>query len=263
MCELLGMSANVPTDICFSFTGLMQRGGRTGPHRDGWGIAFYEGRGCRVFHDPRPSADSEIAALIHRYPIKSGIVVSHIRKATHGKVCLENTHPFVRELWGRMWTFAHNGKLANARRLPLGAFQPVGDTDSERAFCWMLGRIQARFPRPPRKPEPLWRLIAELCAELRGMGTFNLLLSDSRHLYAHCTTHLCWLTRRAPFGRAQLIDAEMLVDFERETTPNDIVTVIATRPLTADEPWHVMQPGELQIFIDGLPQTGPAAEAHT
>ena len=44
MCELLGMSANVPTDIVFSFTGLMQRGGRTGPHRDGWGIAFYEGR---------------------------------------------------------------------------------------------------------------------------------------------------------------------------------------------------------------------------
>ncbi|WP_422387583.1 class II glutamine amidotransferase [Erwinia aphidicola] len=27
MCELLGMSANVPTDICFSFTGLVQRGG--------------------------------------------------------------------------------------------------------------------------------------------------------------------------------------------------------------------------------------------
>ena len=23
MCELLGMSANVPTDICFSFTGLI------------------------------------------------------------------------------------------------------------------------------------------------------------------------------------------------------------------------------------------------
>ena len=29
MCELLGMSANVPTDICFSFAGLMQRGGKT------------------------------------------------------------------------------------------------------------------------------------------------------------------------------------------------------------------------------------------
>ena len=52
MCELLGMSANVPTDIVFSFTGLMQRGGGTGPHRDGWGIGFYEGRGLRLFQDP-------------------------------------------------------------------------------------------------------------------------------------------------------------------------------------------------------------------
>ena len=50
MCELLGMSANVPTDICFSFTGLVQRGGGTGPHKDGWGITFYEGKGCRTFH---------------------------------------------------------------------------------------------------------------------------------------------------------------------------------------------------------------------
>jgi hypothetical protein len=40
MCELLGMNANVPTDICFSFSGLASRGGRTGPHTDGWGIAF-------------------------------------------------------------------------------------------------------------------------------------------------------------------------------------------------------------------------------
>src|SRR5207248_1004317 len=86
MCELLGMSANVPTDICFSFTGLMQRGGKTGPHRDGWGISFYEARGCRTFHDPRPSIDSEIAKLIHSYPIKSCTVICHIRKATHGQV---------------------------------------------------------------------------------------------------------------------------------------------------------------------------------
>ena len=55
MCELLGMSANVPTDICFSFTGLVQRGGGTGPHKDGWGITFYEGKGCRTLKDPQPS----------------------------------------------------------------------------------------------------------------------------------------------------------------------------------------------------------------
>jgi len=84
MCELLGMSANVPTDICFSFTGLMQRGGRTGPHSDGWGITFYEGKGCRTFKDPMPSSQSRIARLVQEYPIKSCAVVSHIRQANRG-----------------------------------------------------------------------------------------------------------------------------------------------------------------------------------
>ena len=92
MCELLGMSANVPTDIKFSFTGLIERGGRTGPHRDGWGIAFYADRGCRCFHDPLPGAHSEVADLIRRYAIKSRTVLCHIRRANRGRVCLENTH---------------------------------------------------------------------------------------------------------------------------------------------------------------------------
>lgn len=84
MCELLGMSANVPTDICFSFTGLMLRGGKTGPHKDGWGITFYEGRGFRTFKDPEPSAQSPIAKLVQALPIKSRAVVSHIRQANRG-----------------------------------------------------------------------------------------------------------------------------------------------------------------------------------
>ena len=93
MCELLGMSANVPTDIVFSFTGLVERGGVTGPHKDGWGITFYDGKGCRSFKDPLPSCESEVAKLIKSYPIKSKAVISHIRQANSGGVCLENTHP--------------------------------------------------------------------------------------------------------------------------------------------------------------------------
>ena len=108
MCELLGMSANVPTDICFSFSGLVQRGGGTGPHKDGWGITFYEGKGCRTFKDPQPSFQSPIAKLVQDYPIKSCSVIAHIRQANRGEVALENTHPFTRELWGRHWTYAHN-----------------------------------------------------------------------------------------------------------------------------------------------------------
>ena len=41
MCQLLGMNCNVPTDICFSFTGFQKRGGETDVHTDGLGVAFF------------------------------------------------------------------------------------------------------------------------------------------------------------------------------------------------------------------------------
>src|SRR4051812_29075665 len=149
MCELLGMSANVPTDICFSFAGLMKRGGETGPHGDGWGIAFYEGKGCRSFHDPCPSAKSEIARFLRSYSLKSHTVISHIRRANRGRVALENTHPFQRELWGRVWTFAHNGQLHGIKRRSLSHFRPIGTTDSEHAFCWLMDQLRERWAEPP------------------------------------------------------------------------------------------------------------------
>ncbi len=69
--------------------------------KDGWGITFYEGKGCRTFKDPQPSFNSPIAKLVEDYPIKilfgGG---SYSPELIGGEVALENTHPFTRELWG-------------------------------------------------------------------------------------------------------------------------------------------------------------------
>jgi predicted glutamine amidotransferase len=250
LCELLGMSANVPTDICFSFAGLMRRGGERGPHADGWGITFYEGKGCRSFHDPQPSAHSEIAHFIRDYAIKSRIVICHIRRANRGRVALENTHPFARELWGRNWSFAHNGQLRGVKKWPLAAHRPVGTTDSEHAFCWILDRLRERWDDMPAE-RALLSYIGELSRDLAGHGVFNMLLGDGRRLYCFCTTRLVWLTRRAPFGPATLIDADLTVDFAKETTPDDVVTVVATAPLTRDERWNPVPRRTLVTFRDG------------
>ena len=252
MCELLGMSANTPTDIVFSFTGLMQRSGVTGPHKDGWGISFYDGKGIRDFRDPNPGCQSEVAQLVQSYPIKSETVVCHIRQANAGRVCLENTHPFTRELWGRYWTFAHNGQLKGIKKKALQFYQPVGTTDSEYAFCWLMDNIRQRYPKPPQRPSTLWRYIRSLCDALRELGVFNMLLSDGRDLGCYCSTKLCWITRKAPFTSASLKDTDVTVDFHQETTPNDVVTVIATAPLTDDETWVFMKAGEIEVFRQGL-----------
>lgn len=245
------MSANVPTDICFSFTGLMQRGGRTGPHQDGWGIGLYEGKACRLFHDPNPSAWSEVAKFIQNYAIKTENAIAHIRKANRGKVCLANTHPFVRELWGQSWLFAHNGQLKGIKKQKLQYYQVVGTTDSEYAFCWMMDRIRKRFPKKPKQEKQLFRYINSLALELNDIGVFNFMLCDSKNFYAFCSTRLSWITRKHPFGKARLIDTGEEIDFRKHTTEKDIVTIITSLPLTDNEQWNVMEKSEFQVFRSG------------
>ena len=130
MCQLLGLNCATPTDATFSFTGFCQRGGQTDEHADGWGIAFFEGRGLRHFVDHQSAAQSPMAEFLKSYHLKSKNTIAHVRKATEGSVCLENAHPFVRQLWGRHWVFAHNGDLKNYHPRLHTHFQPVGDTDA-------------------------------------------------------------------------------------------------------------------------------------
>lgn len=252
MCELLAMSANVPTDICFSFSGLMQRGGNTGPHKDGWGITFYEGKGCRSFKDPLPSSQSPIAELVTNYPIKSEAVICHIRQANSGGISLENTHPFTRQMWGRNWTYAHNGQLKNVQvELPVKLHIPVGATDSEHAFCWILDQLHFKYADKEPAATVLFKFIAELSVKINALGVFNVNITNGQYLFAYCANNLHWITRRAPFGKASLIDAEVVINFTEETTENDVVTVIATQPLTDNETWHKMTKGQWHLFCLG------------
>jgi len=262
MCQLLGMNCNVPTDICFSFTGFHQRGGRTDEHRDGWGIAFYEGAGCRLYLDTKPAAESPVASLVREYPIRSLNVIAHIRKATVGGIALENTHPFVREMWGRYWCFAHNGTVNDLPALGRDArHRPVGGTDSELAFCLILEALYERFPDRAPTAADLHATLAEVGAQLGAHGSFNFLLSNGEVLFARCATRLAYLVREAPFATAHLVDEDYSVDFSEVTTEHDRVAVIATVPLTDNEVWTPLVPGELCMFRDGMPIARTTAAA--
>ena len=59
MCQLLGMNGNTPTDIVFSFTGFSTRAEE---HKDGFGIAFFEGAGVRLFVDAQSARDAQATA---------------------------------------------------------------------------------------------------------------------------------------------------------------------------------------------------------
>ena len=264
MCQLLGMNSHLPASLTLSFTGFSQRGGCTDHHTDGWGIAFFEadgltpGKAARHFVDKESAATSPIARMLRSYPIKSHNVVAHVRKATEGAVALENCHPFVRELWGRYWVFAHNGDLKNYHPHLHGAFKPVGDTDSERAFCWLLQELNKSHAGMPSIAE-LSHTLAELVPPKRVLapmaehGTFNFLLSNVQALWAHASTKLHYVQRQHPFMHVQLTDDDVNVDLSELNCPEDRLVIVVTEPLTVNENWVAMAPGEFKVFVDGSP----------
>jgi predicted glutamine amidotransferase len=258
------MECNVPTDIVFSFSGLALRGGARGPHADGWGLALYEGRSVRTFLEPAAAANSALAAYIRSNPIKTLLAIAHVRKRTRGPVNLANTHPFVRELWGRHFTFAHNGTVRGVKKHPPGRFKPIGTTDSEHAFCALMNRIDRAFPKGYPEPSALARAVYRAARDIGEAGTFNFLLGDGTQLFARCATKLCYIIRKAPFSKATLADEDLEVDFATVTTPRDRVAIIATAPLTRDEEWTMGRPGQMWVFRRGrLAETleGKAASA--
>jgi len=250
MCQLLGLNCSTPIDARFSFTGFCKRGGSTDHHADGWGLAYFEDKGLRHYVDHQAAADSPMANFLKSHPLKSQNLIAHVRKATVGSVALQNTHPFVRELWGRLWVFAHNGTLEDTPSKLHTHFSPVGTTDSEKAFCWLLQELAKSHAVLPDVNE-LTSTLTEICAKLNRLGSFNFLLSNGQALWAHCSTQLHFVQRHHPFKKATLKDEDWSLDFADLNHAGDLVTVICTQPLTSDEIWTPFQPGELRAFVNG------------
>jgi predicted glutamine amidotransferase len=252
MCQLLGMNSSKPAALGFSFTGFAERGGRTDEHKDGWGIAFHDCAGCHLITDLLASSDSPVARQVREAPQRARNVVAHIRKATQGVTAPENSHPFTRTLWGRTWSFAHNGDLKQFDPALDGDYRSAGQTDSERAFCYLLTALAARFEAAPARAR-LYRAVADIAAEVAGFGSFNFLLSDGDVLFAHCSTHLHYVIRAYPFRTARLVDCALAINFSQHNHLDDRMAVIATHPLTTGESWVALAPGELAMFAHGAP----------
>jgi len=239
MCELFAMSASQPTDVGPYLSRLMPRGGHTGPHADGWGVAYYEGRAARVFKDALPAANSRYLALLAKSQLKSTSVVAHIRKANPSTVapCTANTHPFEREWNGHAWVFAHNGKLPGLQEIPRrmeSRFHPLGGTDSELAFCMLMDAIASCGNNVMAlDPQTISATIQPLVRELSALGEFNFILSNGEHLFVHAHTRLHELQVARPAGGI-----------------SSARVVLATQPLT-DEDWRPLASGDIRVYRSG------------
>ena len=269
MCELFGLSSSRPVALTISLQVFARHGGIEGPHKDGWGVAYYEQKDVRLIKDTGAASESEWVHFLEGHRLRSTLILSHIRKATQGARTYSNTQPVVRELGGRMHVFAHNGDLKglkDAADLKLGRFLPVGDTDSEWAFCALLDRMTDLWPGTAGVPDLNERLarIARFAEALRPLGPANFIYVDGDALFAHghrrkqangelAPPGLCVLERRcAPEGDDMAVDGLTLEAGEQD------VALVASVPLT-DEPWRPLKEGEVVALRNG--QVVTAAES--
>jgi predicted glutamine amidotransferase len=237
MCELLGMNSAYATGLETSLDLFRPRGGEVGPHADGWGLAFFEGRAARIFKEPVPASDSHCLGFLQEYELRSDTVIAHIRRANPPEKgrSYANTHPFERELRGRAWVFAHNGKLPGIHDEPLHHFNPMGETDSEHAFCIRLDATQACTTRHGLVGDldTMLGCMLPAISDINRREEFNFLMGNGEHLFVHAHTSLHKLERRCT-----------------QDGCNQKVQLIATRPLT-EEPWQKMAPNTLLVLRAG------------
>jgi predicted glutamine amidotransferase len=147
MCRIFGfrsvLMSKVHSSLVSAENALM---GQSRRHPDGWGLVYYISDSPHVVKSTNTAESDE---LFHHLSgvVTSQTVLAHIRKATHGKLSILNTHPFQ---YGK-WTFAHNGNITELSQKKQKLLDKtskeispycLGETDSELIFYFLLTYIQ-------------------------------------------------------------------------------------------------------------------------
>jgi len=256
------MSSRFPTSVGFSLEALARRGGRDGPHKDGWGVAYFEEHDAFVLRESRPAAESGLVRFMEMNGPPSKLVLSHIRLATQGVAALRNTQPFQRELAGRAHVLAHNGNMPGIReqcRLESSRFMPIGETDSELAFCCLLERLELLWAKAngglPSLEERLDAIVS-FADSLRVLGPFNFVYADGDTLFAHAHRRKQGDGEIRPPGLHLLVRSceEQAIDLSESGILMSPVAqgmaLIASVPLT-EESWEPLAEGEVVALRDG------------
>ncbi len=258
MCDLLGLSFNTPVTAKISLDIFQQRGEM---NPDGWGVAFYNDRRIQVIKEAEPAIDSGLFDFVEQYP-QSQTFITHVRRSTRGVRSYLNTHPFYRQLLSgstkQEYTFAHNGTLLQQEKLKLRNFTPIGETDSEHAFCFILDAISDRDIDEWNDDD--FRFIESLLRNINdGKNTMNCIFADGEYLFCYSDENdynngLRFVKQMQPFGKVELVSTkEKLgsIDIRSDTkaTPQTGY-IISTRILTK-ESWNEFKNGELIVFREG------------
>jgi len=252
MCELMGMSFAEPISADFS---LHEFGRRGDENADGWGLGWYPDSSLALVKEPLRWHASTYTSFLESYQgLLSPLYIAHVRHKTmggHNSHC--DTQPFMREFRGREYCYAHNGTIPTFRDLPLGRFRPIGGADSEHLFCTLMDAIAQH--EQDLDDESSWSWLHQQLSGLNRFGTMNILLADSKHLFAYhdMTGHKGLCFRKIHDGSHEsrhFEDVGLVVDLNEGAALNHGF-IVASEPLSTVG-WQRFQRGELLVIDRGV-----------
>jgi predicted glutamine amidotransferase len=247
MCRLLGIVSSKPRNFGRCLREAPRSLAALGrEHADGWGIAVHEAASGWSIAKRASGADGDPEYEAAASQARGSLLVAHVRRRTVGGLSLQNTHPFRHG----DWVFAHNGTIERLSELHdaigEGSVTPIhGETDSEVLFAFLMAKLGSQ----PGGLQARTRFVTEMVlaravedlASIDGLGSATFILSDPGALYAY------------RHGRPLFL-------LERRVDDQTDAILVASEPVTEDEPWNQIGEGTL-IAIWGNPRVGWAVLA--
>ncbi len=267
MSELLGVSFDSVTAPVISLRGAATRkdASTVDSKRSGWGFGWYPGSELagQILKNPTAGADDPAARALKDWNrFGSTLFLGHfLGSAAHRSQ--SDSQPYLRNFSGRAWIIAHSGALREdfRQKLPLGdkpGFEPVGRTDTEHVFCWLLNRMHEAGTR--NLGDYGWERLATDLRAVNELGSLNLMLTDGQSLVVYQDREVVqpiYWSRRLPHHEGAPLGNDVLsLDLEPHQS-NRTFVIFATTPLSG-EAWVRMAGGQLlvarrgQIYWDSL-----------
>ena len=225
----------------------------------GWGFGWYpnNNQGAIVAKDPA-ARDTRILteALMDWEKFRSTVFICKVMKGAKGYTNHE-TQPFSRSFAGRDWLFMHKGDLDKTKLQALHSnksrfLEPLGRTDSEIAFCYLLGLMQDSNIRKLADIKP--EVLLVWFEQFDQLGSADMILTDGNSLVCFHGTHSqtnMYYTRRKPPSKLNAFDSEIAsIDLKdpRDTYRTALIFSSSSFP---QGDWHQMQSGQLLISRRG------------
>lgn len=254
--RLLALCLDGAASPSISLRALSEQEQRDMPY--GWGFAWYPeaSQAALVVKDPSSIGENAMTKVLREWErFESTIFVCHLRGAAR-TLKEQDTHPFSRSFAGRDWVFAHNGDLDGDLRalLPLdedGALDPIGKTDSEHAFSWLMSKLRAQRAR--RLSDVGWERLHGWLRELDALGTANILFTDGTDLVAYHDAERyngLYLARLVPPHEPHLSAEDIEVDLDDAGDRTRTVVALSTVPLEGAT-WKAMEGGQMIVARRG------------